>query len=200
MRASIVLAREFIYPTEFSPPQIPTNFGGGSGGGAASSFPVTPTTPTAFAKRDVGITLEVEPVVDNRRVDLSLTPSATEFEGFVDYGTPITNGSVSGFFGTVTSTQPNHILQPIFRTNKATSSVSVWDGQTVAIAGVITEKRHVLNDKVPIVGNLPLVGRAFQSKVSLTERKNVVIYVTVRVLDPSGQLVNRPATATAATP
>jgi general secretion pathway protein D len=200
VRASVVISREFIYPTEFAPPQIPTSVGSTAGPGGVTAFPITPTTPTAFAKRDVGITLEVEPVVDNRRVDLSLTPSATQFEGFVDYGTPIGSGLATGVFGSQALTVPNHILQPIFRSNKATSSVSVWDGQTVAIAGVITEKKQAINDKVPIIGDLPLIGRTFQSKVTLTERKNVVIYVTVRVLDPSGNRVYPSGPATVSAP
>ena len=58
-RATIEIIREFLYPTQFQPPQIPQNFGnqgntGGvlntvtgvlTGGGSSGSFPVTPTTP-----------------------------------------------------------------------------------------------------------------------------------------------------------
>src|SRR6202012_310154 len=53
-RAVIEIIREFRYPTEFTPPQIPQTFQtpttvgvlGGGGGGGSGSFPVTPTTPT----------------------------------------------------------------------------------------------------------------------------------------------------------
>ena len=66
-KAIIEIIREFRYPTEFDPPQIPQNFGGGGGGGLGTtqinSFPVTPTTPTTFETRNTGVTLEVEPVV-----------------------------------------------------------------------------------------------------------------------------------------
>src|SRR5581483_10203340 len=77
-RAVIEIVREFRYPTQFQPPQIPqtvgSNFGNGgstifnpitgafsSSGGSSGSFPVTPTTPTAFETRNTGVTLEVEP-------------------------------------------------------------------------------------------------------------------------------------------
>lgn len=202
-RATVTVAREFPYPTEFNPPQIPTTIaaiipGGGVStiyGGRNLTNPVTPTTPTAFAKRDVGITLEVEPVVDsnNRLVHLNVVPSSTEFEGFVNYGSDI-----QSMGGGVAYTQPNPILQPIFRSNKSSTAVDVWDGQTLMMAGVLTEKRTDIEDKVPILGSLPLVGRMFQSKVSQTERKNVAFFVSVRIIDPAGAPVNQvvPATAT----
>ncbi len=199
-RASIVIAREFIYPTEFNPPQIPTQIGGVINGiqtDVPDSIPITPTTPTAFAKRDVGVTLEVEPVVapNNKSIDVNVAPSFTEFEGFINYGTPIGIPTPTGF-----SLQPNPILQPVFRSNRGSSAVTVYDGATIALSSVITEQRQDINDKVPIVGNLPLVGRAFQSKVAQIERRNIIIMVTVRLLDPGGNPVNPPSATTAAAP
>jgi general secretion pathway protein D len=201
-RATVTVAREFPYPTEFNPPQIPTQIaavvpGGGVNtifGGANLTNPVVPTTPTAFAKRDVGINLEVEPVVDanSRLVHLNVVPSSTEFEGFVNYGSDI-----QSMGGGVAYTQPNPILQPIFRSNKTSTAVDIWDGQTLVMAGVLTEKRTDIEDKVPILGSLPVVGRMFQSKVSQTERKNVAFFVSVRIIDPAGNPVNAVVPTTA---
>src|SRR6202011_684487 len=63
-RAVIEIVREFRYPTQFQPPQIPQTVGntGISGSGGTTSVPITPTTPTAFETRNTGVTLEVEPV------------------------------------------------------------------------------------------------------------------------------------------
>ncbi len=201
-RATVVVARELIYPTEFNPPQIPTTIAavipsGAVGlifGGANKTSPVTPTTPTAFTMRNVGITLEVEPVVDanNRLVHLNVVPADTEFEGFVNYGSDITT-----FANNIPFTQPNHILQPIFRSTKSNTSVDVWDGQTVMLAGVISENRTDIEDKVPIIGSLPIIGRLFQSKVTQTERRNVAFFVTVRIIDPGGNPVNTVAPSAA---
>lgn len=198
-RANITIAREFIYPTEFDPPQVPQQVGGAINiGGTLYNFdipdvvPITPSTPTAFEMRNVGVSLEVEPVVgdNNRTVDLNLVPSSTDFEGFIDYGEdiPIPNRAT----GTVVN-QQNDILQPVFRSNKVTTSVTIWDGNTVVLGGVMYDKRQVINDKVPILGDIPLIGRSFQSKVSQLEKKNVIFFVTVKVIDPSGNRVNQPA-------
>lgn len=201
------VVRQFPYPTEFNPPQIPQNFGGNSGatltivnlatGGSASNagggggIPITPTTPTAFATKEVGIILEVEPVIsgDGKSVEISLTPSNIEFEGFIDYGSPIIKPSDG--VGASTVLQANHIYQPVFRNTHTTTSVNVYDGSTVVIGGLVQETRQDINDKVPIVGDLPLIGRFWQSKVTQSEKRCIVFFVTVKVIDPSGQRVNR---------
>ena len=52
---------------------------------------VTPTTPQDWETRNTGVTLEVEPVVggDATTIDLNLIPQVVEFEGFINYGSPI---------------------------------------------------------------------------------------------------------------
>src|SRR4030095_9095919 len=135
-RAVIEIIREFRYPTEFDPPQIPQNFGtnGNNNGGGTGvtinlpgSFPVTPTTPTSFETRNTGVTLEVEPVVgpDGYTIDLSLVPQVVEFEGFINYGSPITAAGVNLLTGAPTQNiiTPNVINQPIFTTRNGTTSV-----------------------------------------------------------------------------
>ena len=102
-RAKIEIIREFIYPTEYDPPEIPTNFGSlggtfGTGGTVTGGgFPVTPATPTAFETRNTGVTLEVDPVLgaDEFTIDLNLAPEVVEFDGFINYGSPIQTTSVN---------------------------------------------------------------------------------------------------------
>src|SRR5438477_185524 len=55
-RAVIEIVREFRYPTQFTPPQVPSITGGGSGTGTVSISVVTPTTPNAFETRNTGVT------------------------------------------------------------------------------------------------------------------------------------------------
>ena len=196
VKAEINLARELIYPTEFEPPEIPQSLatvvpeGGGVIGlyGTSDFAPVTPSTPTAFEMRKVGITLEVEPVIseDGRKVDLTLLPQSTEFEGFIDYGTDINNP----IYGIVHVVQ-NDILQPVFRTNKLSTGVTVWDGATVVLGGVISENRSTIDDKVPILGDLPILGRLWQGKINKVEKKCVIFFVTVKVVDPAGQPIRQ---------
>lgn len=202
-KASVEIMREFIYPTEFDPPQIPTNIGGNqlfiNGVPQPTSIPpipVTPTTPTAFDMRRVGMVLEVEPVIseDSKAVDLVLAPELTEFLGFVNYGTPIYSVSTTsvGASNQIELT-PNRIFQPIFSRRKITTSVKVYDGATVVLGGAITDQEILIDDEIPVLGKIPFIGRAFQSKVKQRRQKNMLMFVTVRVVDPAGRPVNQAA-------
>jgi general secretion pathway protein D len=203
-RAVIEIIREFRYPTEFDPPQIPQNFGNngnggggfnvlnpfGGGGATNGSFPVTPTTPTAFETRNTGVTLEVEPVVgpDGYTIDLNLVPQVVEFEGFVNYGSPIqtTSTNILGQ-AQVNIITPNVINQPIFSTRKVTTSVQVFDGQTVMLGGLMREDVQKISDKTPLLGDIPLLGRLFRSNVDQHIKRNLVIFVSARLINPSGE-------------
>jgi general secretion pathway protein D len=197
-RAVIEIVREFRYPTQFQPPQIPQTVGSTSGTvGGTTSVPITPTTPTAFETRNTGVTLEVEPVVgpDGITIDLNLVPQVVEFEGFINYGSPIlAPAAVNPITGTLLTSgsvlTPNVINQPIFSARKVTTSVSVWDGQTVVLGGLMREDVQKVEDKTPIIGDIPLFGRLFRTNVDQHIKRNLVIFVTARLVNPGGQPVN----------
>jgi general secretion pathway protein D len=203
-RAVIEIVREFRYPTQFDPPKIPdsvgSNVGGNLGaldpvtglfsGGSVNSFPVTPTTPTSFETRNTGVTLEVEPVVgpDGVTIDLNLVPQVVEFEGFINYGSPIQTTTAGPMGVPITAViTPNTINQPIFNSRKVTTSVSVWDGQTVVLGGLMREDVQKTEDKTPILGDVPLVGRLFRTNAEQHIKRNLVIFVTARLVNPAGQ-------------
>ena len=196
-RASIDITRDFPYPTEYDPPEIPQDggaFGGfGVGGGAPPSFPVTPAHPTSFEVRNVGTRLEVEPIVgqDNYTVELNLSPEFSQFEGFINYGTPIlTNGTnLLGEFQSVPLSE-NKILQPVFRTLRENTSVVVWDGATVVIGGLIEDRNTIMEDKVPLFGDIPFLGRLFKTKGNDRIKRAVIFFVKVNIIDPSGRRIN----------
>lgn len=207
-RAKIEIIREFPYPTDFDPPQIPQDFGAinsrGGGfnpftgaaapaSGSVSSFPVTPTTPTTFEVRNTGVSMEVDPVIgeDGYTIDLNLAPEVVEFEGFINYGSPINTGAVNaaGIPTTIVLTE-NRIEQPVFATRKLTTAVTIWDGQTVGIGGLIREDVQMVEDKVPLLGDLPLLGRLFRTEAEDHFKRNLMIYVTAKLIDPAGQAIH----------
>ncbi len=209
-RAKIEIIREFIYPTEYDPPEIPqdfgsSNLGGGFGGGggiggaitptSVNSFPVTPANPTAFEMRPVGVTLEVDPVVgaDGYTIELNIAPEVVEFEGFINYGSPIQSGAIDalGSPTTIVLTE-NRIEQPVFSSRKLQTAVTIWDGQTVAIGGLIREDVQQTEDKVPFLGDIPLVGRFFKSHAESHFKRNLMIFVKAVLIDPSGQPIHQP--------
>jgi general secretion pathway protein D len=200
-RAIIEVVRELRYPTTFTPPQVPSisSSTGTTVVGGPTTVPVvvTPTTPQNFETRNTGVTLEVEPVVggDATTIDLNLVPQVVEFEGFINYGSPINAVGVNTIGGAISTSVPvvlteNVINQPVFSTRKVTTSVNVWDGQTVVIGGLMREDVQKVEDKTPIIGDIPLIGRAFRTNVDQHIKRNLIIFVTARVVTPAGLAFN----------
>ncbi len=199
-QAVIEIIREFRYPTEFEAPQIPQNFGSVGTttnllnplASSSGSFPVTPTTPTTFEVKNTGVTLQVEPQIgpDGYSIDMNLAPQVVEFEGFINYGSPIQTSSTNALgIQTINVITPNVINQPIFATRKVTTNVTVFDGATVVLGGLVREDVQSVEDKTPIIGDVPVLGRLFRSKVDQHIKRNLIIFVTAKLVNPAGDLI-----------
>ncbi|TAG10034.1 MAG: type II and III secretion system protein [Verrucomicrobia bacterium] len=195
-KASIEIIREFIYPTEYEPPELPnsvgstSDFGLGLGGGGGGGFPVTPATPTAFTTRNTGVTLEIEPNISENDfiIDLKFVPEIVEFEGFVNYGSPIQAPSSDALGNPVVSIiTENRIEMPVFSTRKVNTSLTIYDGYTVALGGLVREDVQNIEDKVPILGDIPIIGRLFQTKAENRIKSNLIIFVSAQIIDSTGR-------------
>lgn len=207
-RARVSMVREFIFPTEYDPPELPNQVGGGffNGnnqdpnqvvGGATRATPVTPAHPTSFDMREVGTILEVDATVsaDRNYIDVQLAPVQTDFDGFINYGSPIRGGFTAGSDGLFSDgadnnssiVTQNRILMPVFRTMRANTSVSIVDGGTLVFGGMQQQRVQDVEDKTPILGDLPLVGRFFQTKARESFKTAVIFMVRAELVDPTGQ-------------
>jgi general secretion pathway protein D len=189
-KATINITRKFPYPKDYTPPTVvpPTTPG--------QIQPANPATPTSFESRNVGVQLEVEPTVgpDGYTIELSLSPQITEFQGFVNYGSPI--NSVATVFSLVGQRSigsqsvlltANTINQPVFSVRQVDTQVTIYDGQTVVLGGLMREDVQKVQDKTPILGDAPLVGSLFRSSSNQRIKRNLLIFVTAGLLDPAGQ-------------
>lgn len=200
-KATIEVIREFIYPTEYEPPELPNSVGSGNNnsggigglGGGASTFPVTPATPTAFETRNTGVTLEIEPTIgeNNFEIDLRFAPEIVEFEGFINYGSPIQSPASDALGNPIQVTiTENRIEMPVFSTRRVNTALTIYDGYTVSVGGLMAENVQNVEDKVPVLGDLPIIGRLFQSKAENHIKSNLIIFVTAEIIDASGARVN----------
>ncbi|MCP5543740.1 MAG: tetratricopeptide repeat protein [Akkermansiaceae bacterium] len=196
-KATIEIIREFIYPTEYEPPELPNSVGGGFSGGfdsvfgsSSGSFPVTPATPTAFETRNTGVTLEIEPTIGENDfvIDLRFVPEIVEFEGFINYGSPIQSPGTDALGNPVTTiVTENRIEMPVFSARRVNTSLTIYDGYTVAVGGLMREDVQNVEDKVPIFGDIPIIGRLFQSKAENRIKSNLIIFVTAQIIDATGR-------------
>src|SRR5437867_168507 len=110
---------------------------------------------------ELGPTLDVIPYVlsDGFTVNLTIIPTLAEFVGYDNPNEVLTSGI---------TLPPGSVLVPTvlprFRVRQVHSTVNVWDGQTVVLGGLISDNVTSIKDKVPILGDLPLVGRFFRSE------------------------------------
>lgn len=79
---------------------------------------------------------------------------------------------------------------PLIRWNTATASATVWDGQTLAIGlGSSTNVVRTV-DKVPLLGDVPLLGTLFRNEQVRTNLKVTLVLITPRLIDPAGRPIN----------
>ena len=200
----IEVTQEFKYVKEFSDPQSSirtiqassTNTTAGVIGiipvpgpeTVIGSFPSQISDPVP-----IGVKMGVKPDVtgDNSRVLLELEPSFVDFEGFINYGTQINSAYTLTYFNQAVTIMTNNIQQPVFiRRDLTLPAVEVSDGYTLLLGGLLREDIQKIDEKVPIIGDIPIFGRAFQGKTEQAIKKNTLIFVTPRILDVSGQPLN----------
>jgi general secretion pathway protein D len=178
--AEIVVAEEFRYPEMYGDTNAEVGRGDSNSGSAGVA--ITAGTPRSFTTRNVGVEMEVTPnVEENNSISLRLKPKVTEFEGFVEYG-----GTSVAIASDTTVTVPSGFFQPVFSVRRVDTEVTIWDGATVVMGGLTREHAVRVNDKVPLLGDLPLLGRLFRSEGESTQKRNLLIFVTANLVSPGG--------------
>ena len=134
---------------------------------------------------ETGPILDVVPYVlaDGYTINMALIPSVTVFNG---YDTPPNIPSVTGNLNVVQLP----VALPDFTVRQVVTTVNVWDNQTVVIGGLISSTIQSSKQQVPVIGDLPLVGNLFQSSSKVTQKKNLMIFVTATIVDPAGNRVH----------
>jgi type II secretory pathway component GspD/PulD (secretin) len=134
-----------------------------------------------------GQTLDVIPYVsaDGYTIQLNIVPTFTEFLGY--------DTDLARQFRTVVPDLPvQDTPLPRFRVRQVATSAIVWDGQTVVLGGLIAENVRKTREKVPVLGDIPFIGRLFRTEAADSTKKNLVIFVTPTIIDPAGNRVHAP--------
>ncbi len=146
---------------------------------------------------------EAEVDENGRYVNLALTTTVTDFEGFINWGSPIQSalwGQANGVPGATQADgsrnvvmielSPNYILKPVFKRHLTNTKLTVVPGTVLVFAGLKEGKKIRYEDKIPVLGDLPLVGRFFRSSGEENSRKVLLYFAKVDLVDPAGRDVN----------
>jgi general secretion pathway protein D len=149
-----------------------------------------PAIVPAAAQIPFGPVLDVIPYVsaDGYTIQMSIVPTLSEFLG---YDTDVAQ-TFQTVIGSAQLGQPQPTPLPRFRVRQVVTTSIVWDGQTIVLGGLIAENVTKSKDKVPVLGDIPLLGRLFRSERSTSEKRNLVVFVTPKLIDPAGNRVHTP--------
>ncbi|MBE0576196.1 MAG: pilus assembly protein N-terminal domain-containing protein [Desulfuromonadales bacterium] len=114
--------------------------------------------------KEFGVGLKFTPIIgSDGMVTLRVSPSVSEITELVE-----------------TSTGP----QPILSTRKLNTTVRLRDGQTLALAGLLQDDLREIVSKVPMLGDLPILGTLFRSSSYQQEKTDLLIAVTPHIITP----------------
>lgn len=82
----------------------------------------------------------------------------------------------------VVKTTTSGIDSPTIRQRKVRTSVVISDGEALALGGLIQESEQTGKTKVPILGDVPLLGNAFRQKTNKISRTELIIFIRPRVI------------------
>ena len=141
--------------------------------------------------QELGIEMQITPKVDKdkRLISLDVHPWVKALVGWTEYEYIDENGQIE------------FITRPIISERTTDTNVVIYNEETVVIGGMIKDYTVTINDKVPLLGDIPLLGNFFKSKSSQIKKTNLLIFVTARVLKPNGMpywpsdTVGRPTSA-----
>ena len=127
-----------------------------------------------FNYKDIGIILKVTPQVNARGfIKLTLAPEVSQNQGTTTFG------GASG------------ASIPIIGTRKAVTQVSLKDGYTMGIGGLISTNFNKSTNKIPILGSIPVIGYLFKSDADNNVVDNLVIFITAKTISAEGAPVEQ---------
>ena len=122
-----------------------------------------------FEFKPIGIILKVTPHVNSGGfIKLHIAAEVSSRAGTVNFG-----GAAAAEI-------------PIIATRKTESTITIKDGFTLAVGGLVENFKQKSNTKVPLLGGIPGIGQLFKSKSHTTDARNLIIFITARTLNPDG--------------
>lgn len=123
---------------------------------------------SGYQETKIGIILRVTPhIIGDNKVMLNLHPEVSE---------------ISGYIG------PND-ERPVTSTKEVNTSVSVTNGDTILMGGMIKEQVTTNDNRVPLLGNVPLLGRLFSYKSKVFSRTELLIFLTPHIINKENKVI-----------
>jgi MSHA type pilus biogenesis protein MshL len=140
----------------------------------------TTTTGANLSFLDIGVKLYVTPTINKDKfITMKIKPEVSSQSGSYSYYTGST-------------TQATTV--PIVSTTQAETSVTVKDGMTIVIGGLIRDERTSTVYKIPVLGDIPVLGAAFKKTDKEVKKKELVIFLTPHIVTGDADYLETPKT------
>lgn len=164
----------------------------------SGGFDVKNAESSLFIEHDLeientGVMLEVTPELrSDSLIDLELYPKVVDLIGYDNYQIhPSAHIQAINNRGDppidIASIEALDARMPYYRLREMETQLTVGDGSTVGLGGLIYDKLETFRDKVPVLGSIPYLGRLFRSEGEQSVKRNLMIFVTATQVDANGR-------------
>ncbi len=148
------------------------------------------TTATNLSFIDIGVKLYVTPTINKEGfITMKIKPEVSSSTSNYTYGA----SQAVDANGAIISSQAGTTV-PIVTTTQAETSVTVKDGTTIIIGGLIQDQRTSTVDKIPLLGDIPIIGQAFRKTVSQVQKQELVVFLTPHIVTGEYDMLEQPKT------
>lgn len=161
-----------------------------------STVRITPPQPEFGDSTFVGMKFDVKPrlLSDNKTLEVQLKVNASSYaviDGSDENPEDKFNIHVEG---RDERGQPFDwvypIFQPRFYKRNLDIITNIYDGDTIVVGGMVESQTQTINDKIPFLGDLPFIGRLFQTSSETSKRTNMLIFLSARLMKNDGTPLN----------
>ena len=187
--AHIEMVTERYFPEEWETVDLDTNNSTGDTNETSSSWRTIRADPQPQFEsepRKLGIVFDITPEIDRERRTITapvVFPIQT-FSGWMIFDARAQNANEDG--GDDSGDDDEYFKMPIFDRREINTVITVYDGDTVVLGGVASDVTEVVYDKIPVLGDLPFIGRLFQSRYTNAEKRNLLVFLTCKLVKPDG--------------
>ncbi len=198
--ASVEMTESVYYPSDWeydggddSDSSSSSSSNSNSWGNSGQIVLEAPTPQFDDGGTELGVIFGIRPIIgpDNYTITLDLNLSIKSYIGqwtydYSDRVYTITTDANGEVRATLLNSLNTTIWMPIYGQRELTVKVKIYDGETIVLGGMIDSRTTAYDDKWPLLGDIPLIGRLFQSKVDNAEKTNLLIFVTTRLINNDG--------------
>ena len=188
-QAVVKLTTNYFFPDSWEEMEIELSSGDDDGDGVDITAPM----PEFDEESEIGTIFTVTPrIKKNNIIGLSIHPDVTSYIGkdseFVDATIYVRDGK--DWVRDSSQSQTFEVWKPVISKRSLKLEVNVKNGETLVLGGLSDSQMQTRLDKVPILGDIPFIGRLFQSQSETSTRKNMLIFVTARLVNDAGLPTN----------